>query len=61
MSRWGRAHITGILDTVTGMSDGNVQYMYVSSTDATHITAKVKMSPGNSVDTQPRLTWIAEV
>lgn len=60
--RFGRAHLTSLYDTPTTIGgSAALQYAVITGSDDTNITAKVKFSTANAVDTAPRIGWMAEV
>jgi len=58
---FGKYHATGLVDTPTDMSDGDVGYFHVSGADATNVTVVFKMATANSSDTAPRVSVTAEI
>ncbi len=59
--RLSRVGISGIQDSPTSLTDGNLKYAQVTAVDDTNITVQLRFDPPNVVDTQPRLNIYAEL
>lgn len=59
--RLSRVGVSGIQDSPTSLTDGNLKYAQITAVDDTNITIQLRFDPPNAVDTQPRLNIYAEI